>query len=178
LHLILQIALFSSELRDIQPSVFFIDQLSAGVPLLRILSPKTRILFFCHFPDKLLAKKGGLVKRLYRIPFDWWERWSTGCSDGIVVNSRFTKGIFGEAFPLLKNRDPKVVYPCVDTSLSRGDSKVEIEGPLWNGDRILLSINRFERKKDVGLAIRAYAKIPQGARKASRLVIAGMLGQM
>jgi alpha-1,3/alpha-1,6-mannosyltransferase len=174
-HLILQIALLSGELRNLRPQVFFVDQLSAGVPLLRILSPNVRILFYCHFPDKLLAKQGGIIKRLYRVPFDWWESWSTGCSDGIVVNSRFTKGIFGEAFPLLKNRDPKVVYPCVDTTLSRGDNKVEIEGPLWDGDRILLSINRFERKKDVGLAIRAYAKIPQVARKASRLVIAGMM---
>jgi alpha-1,3/alpha-1,6-mannosyltransferase len=172
-HLILDIAILSSELRNLDPSIFFVDQLSAGVPFLRLLSRKTRILFYCHFPDKLLVKKGGLLKKIYRIPFDWWESWSTGCSDGIVVNSRFTKGIFGEAFPLLKNRDPKVVYPCVDTNLSHGDGKIDIQGSLWNGDRILLSINRFERKKDVGLAIRAYAKLSDAIRKGSRLVIAG-----
>lgn len=90
-----------------------------------------------------------------------------------MVNSKFTKGIFGEAFPYLKNRDPKVVYPCVDTNPSPKDGKIDIEGPLWKGDRILLSINRFERKKDIALALRAYAALSPEERKASRLVIAG-----
>jgi alpha-1,3/alpha-1,6-mannosyltransferase len=107
------------------------------------------------------------------MPFDWLESWSTGCSDGIVVNSRFTKGVFGEAFPLLKNRDPRVVYPCVDTNPTHGNSKIDIQGPLWNGDRILLSINRFEKKKGIDLAIRAYAKLSDTSRKGSRLIIAG-----
>ena len=48
-----------------------------------------------------------------------------------------------------------------------------MEGPLWNGDRVLLSINRFEKKKDIGLALRAFAKVPVNARKGSKLVIAG-----
>jgi alpha-1,3/alpha-1,6-mannosyltransferase len=157
----------------LSPSTFFIDQLSAGIPLLRILSPKTRILFYCHFPDKLLAKKEGLIKSFYRVPFDLLESWSTGCSDGIVVNSKFTKGIFGEAFPYLKNRDPKVVYPCVDTNPNSKDARVDIQGPLWKGDRILLSINRFERKKDIALALRAYAALSVEERESSRLVIAG-----
>jgi alpha-1,3/alpha-1,6-mannosyltransferase len=107
------------------------------------------------------------------VPFDWWESWSTGCSDGILVNSKFTKGIFGEAFPLLENRDPKVVYPCVDTKPASVEGKIDIQGPLWNGDKLLLSINRFERKKDIGLAIRAYALLSESGRKGSRLVLAG-----
>jgi alpha-1,3/alpha-1,6-mannosyltransferase len=173
LHLIVQITILSNELRKLNPTTFFVDQLSAGVPLLRLLSPKIKILFYCHFPDKYLAKQGGLIKSLYRIPFDLLESWSTDCSDGIVVNSRFTKGIFAKAFPSLKHRDPKVVYPCVDTSDSTKKDQVAIDGPLWNGDRILLSINRFEKKKDIGLALRAYAKVPAKHRERSRLVIAG-----
>jgi alpha-1,3/alpha-1,6-mannosyltransferase len=172
LHLILQIALFSSELRTLLPAVFFVDQLSAGIPLLRLLSPKSRVLFYCHFPDKLLAKKEGLLKSFYRIPFDWLESWSTGCSDGIVVNSKFTRGIFGEAFPLLKSREPRVVYPCVDSGATRSTDK-ETSGAYWKGEKVLLSINRFERKKDIGLAIRAFAKLPDKDRQNSRLIIAG-----
>jgi alpha-1,3/alpha-1,6-mannosyltransferase len=129
LHLILQIALFSSELSNLAPSSFFVDQLSAGIPLLRLLQPKARIIFYCHFPDKLLAKKGGILKTLYRGPFDWVESWSTGCSDKIVVNSNFTKSVFGEAFPSLQDRKPGVVYPCVD--ISSAESVENLSCACW-----------------------------------------------
>ncbi|KAF2180055.1 glycosyltransferase family 4 protein [Zopfia rhizophila CBS 207.26] len=170
LHLIIQISLFSSELRDLKPTSFFVDQLSAGIPFLRLVQPKVRVIFYCHFPDKLLARKGGILKTLYRGPFDWLESWSTGCSDTIVVNSKFTKSVFGEAFPDLKHREPGVVYPCVDTKA--GDAIEEIK-PLWGSKKVLLSINRFEKKKDVGLAIEAYAGLSAEERKDTRLVIAG-----
>lgn len=169
LHLVIQIALFSSELQNICPDTFFVDQLSAGVPLLRLLSPSARIIFYCHFPDKLLAKKGGPLKTLYRGPFDWVESWSTGCSDSIVVNSNFTKSVFDSAFPALKHRKPGVVYPCVDISAVGVD---DIQ-PLWPKKKVLLSINRFEKKKDIALAIKAYAGLTEAERKNTRLVIAG-----
>ncbi|KAF1846777.1 glycosyltransferase family 4 protein [Cucurbitaria berberidis CBS 394.84] len=169
-HLILQIALLSDELQQLAPTSFFFDQLSAGIPLLRLLQPRPRITFYCHFPDKLLAKKGGLLKTLYRSPFDWLESWSTGCSDTIVVNSNFTKRVFGEAFPALKHRQPGVVYPCVDTNVK--DSVEEIT-PLWKNKKVLLSINRFEKKKDIALAVKAYAGLSFKERENVRLVIAG-----
>jgi alpha-1,3/alpha-1,6-mannosyltransferase len=157
----------------LNPSAFFVDQLSAGIPLLRIVYPNPRILFYCHFPDKLLAKRGGLLKSLYRGPFDWIESWSTGCSDGIVVNSKFTRSVFDQAFPGLKGREPGVVYPCVDVASSNEQVGNTDSAKLWDGVKVLLSINRFERKKDVGLAIRAYAGLPTKQRAGTRLVIAG-----
>jgi alpha-1,3/alpha-1,6-mannosyltransferase len=169
-HLILHVALFSDELRCLTPTSFFVDQLSAGIPLLRLLAPRARVIFYCHFPDKLLAQKGGWLKTLYRRPFDWLESWSTGCSDTIVVNSNFTKSVFADAFPGLKHRSPGVVYPCVDTSAGGAD---EGSKPLWPGKKVLLSINRFEKKKDVALAIKAYAGLSREERTHARLVIAG-----
>ena len=66
--------------------VYFVDQLSTCVPLLRSLG-KTRVVFYCHFPDKLLAdgayvegkaqRKGSLLKRLYRFPVDKLEEVTT-----------------------------------------------------------------------------------------------------
>lgn len=168
-HLILQITLFTNELKDLKPTSFFVDQLSAGIPLLRILQPGIRVIFYCHFPDKLLAKKGGIIKALYRGPFDWLESWSTGCSDTIVVNSNFTRGVFATAFPSLTYRKPGVVYPCVDTR----PQDVEEIVPLWKDKKVLLSINRFEKKKDVALAVKAFAGLSAETRKSSRLVIAG-----
>jgi len=173
LHLFLQVSVFSSELQQLKPDAYFIDQLSAIVPFLRLVSD-SRVLFYCHFPDKLLAQKGGLLKTLYRIPFDLFESWTTGSSDVIVVNSKFTRGIFGEAFPGLKHRNPSVVYPCVDTGKTEASSPLHARKRIWEDKKVLLSINRYERKKDVGLAIKAFAGLKPDVRSTTRLVIAGL----
>lgn len=172
LHLVLQICLLSNELSDLKPDIFFVDQLSAGVPLLRLFFTSTRVLFYCHFPDKLLAQRQSLLKQIYRIPFDWLESWTTGASDVIVVNSKFTRGIFAKAFPGLKHRNPGVVYPCVDIDAATGASSKDKKA-IWHGKKVFLSINRFERKKDVGLAIKAFAGLDARLRKQARLVVAG-----
>ena len=66
--------------------VYFVDQLSTCVPLLRGLA-RTRVVFYCHFPDKLLAdgayvegqaqRRGGLLKSIYRFPVDKLEEVTT-----------------------------------------------------------------------------------------------------
>lgn len=172
----LSIAVFSNELESLRPTGFVVDQLSACVPLLRLVYSDARILFYCHFPDQLLAQKGsgaiGLARKAYRIPFNWLEYWSTGCADGIVVNSKFTGGIVKEVFPTLKKRTLKVVYPCVDTTA--GEKKTaRSKRSLWPGKTVFLSINRYERKKDVALAIKAFAGLDEKAKAGSTLVIAG-----
>lgn len=176
IHLILSIAVFSTELRDLDPSHFIIDQLSAGVPLLRCLFRHTSILFYCHFPDKLLAQSAhgalGLIKSLYRIPFNALESWSTSCSDQIVVNSSFTGQTVKRVFPALRQRDLKVIYPCVDTA--RKGELADQRARSWpDGKIVLLSINRFERKKDAALALRAFAALSESERRNAILVIAG-----
>lgn len=152
------------------PSAFFVDQLSACVPALRLLYPAARVLFYCHFPDKLLAERKGLLKKLYRVPFDAFEGLTTGASDVIVVNSTFTRGVFGESFPLLSNLKPEVVYPCVDAKAASMEAEA---ANLWPDKKVLLSINRFERKKNIELAIRAFSKLSPDERRNTRLVIAG-----
>jgi hypothetical protein len=69
--------------------VYIVDQQSVCVPLLRLLTG-TRVVFYCHFPDKLLSggwvfgedkverTEGGLLKKLYRWPIDKLEEWTTG----------------------------------------------------------------------------------------------------
>ncbi|KAI9780572.1 MAG: Alpha-1,3-mannosyltransferase-like protein [Peltula sp. TS41687] len=176
LHLLFQIHQ-TGELRALHPDVFFLDQLSACVPVLRYLWPSARVLFYCHFPDKLLAGDGrrGGVKWLYRLPFDRLEEWSTAAADGLLVNSRFTRGVVRGSFTGLKGRELGVVYPCVDVdvdSMVEGGEKGRNE-VLWEGKKILLSINRFERKKGVELALRAYAALSERERRVARLVIAG-----
>ncbi|KAI0884647.1 glycosyltransferase family 4 protein [Annulohypoxylon maeteangense] len=171
LHLIVQISL-TSELQALNPTAFFVDQLSAGVPLLQLLHPQARVLFYCHFPDLLLAQgRQRWWKHAYRVPFDAWEQWSMSFADAIAVNSKFTKGVVGRTWPaLVARKELDVVYPCVDTATRE---KSEAGRPLWRGKRFLLSINRFERKKDIALAIKAFAGLSAQARRGVRLVVAG-----
>ena len=75
------------------------------------------------------------------------------------MNSRFTAGVFRRAFPRLAVA-PEVLYPpfaCRDGAEAPRDAA------------LLLSINRFERKKNLGLAVEALALLP----KRVRLVLAG-----
>ncbi|KIH90779.1 alpha-1,3/alpha-1,6-mannosyltransferase [Sporothrix brasiliensis 5110] len=210
-HLLLQIWL-TGELAALGATAYFVDQLSAGLPLLRSLgsayggaaqqTPTTPIFFYCHFPDLLLAKgRQKWWKRLYRVPFDALEQWSMGFSDAVAVNSRFTKSVVTATWPRLAAKvkvgiDPlvaeddnglRVVYPCIDikqedaleqerASNNSNDKKTKQnrDAPvdLWQGLPFVLSINRFERKKDIGLAIRAFAGLPTGT-SPQRLVVAG-----
>lgn len=138
--------------KDAQYDAIFIDQLSTVVPLLKLFLPSIRILFYCHFPDKLLSRRTNMLKSLYRVPFDAIEEWTTGQADTIVVNSKFTASIFTQAFTRI-SRTPKVVYPCID--VHQAFSKAG----LLCDRKIVLSINRFERKKGLNLAICAFAKL-------------------
>ena len=71
-----------------QYNVYFVDQLSTCIPFLRAFA-STRVVFYCHFPDKLLANgefvdgdvvpaKVGLLKSIYRYPMDRLEEFTTG----------------------------------------------------------------------------------------------------
>ncbi|KAL4889587.1 glycosyltransferase family 4 protein [Aspergillus ambiguus] len=175
----------------LEDDIFIVDQVPACVPFLKSLGPqwhrqRQRVLFYCHFPDQLLARRdeGGsllrLAKVLYRYPFDWFEGWALSAADKVVANSRFTRGVVSQVFGSKQLGDVRVVYPCVDTEAagppaagSVRDADIDKEGQLWGGKKILLSINRFERKKDMALAIRAYHGLGDLKRRGTRLVIAG-----
>ena len=172
LHLLIAITC-SGELTQLKPTAFFIDQLSAGIPFLRWFWEDQKILFYCHFPDLLLVQgRKSWYKRIWRIGFDWLEGWGIRGADRVVVNSGFTKGVVENIWKGLGGeRGVGVVYPCVDT---REDDRVQDDSkPLWKDKKLLLSINRFERKKDVGLAIKAFAGLDPKDREGARLVIAG-----
>ncbi|KAF9363498.1 Alpha-1,3-mannosyltransferase-like protein [Mortierella sp. NVP85] len=159
--------------------IIIVDQLSVSIPLLRWTGAK--IFFYCHFPDKLLTKRESLLKKIYRLPVDFVEEITTGMADTIVVNSKFTANIFKESFRML-HHTPEVLYPSIlfekfDRTVDHKSPEVQI---LTAPDRItFLSINRYERKKNIDLAIHAFARllsdgaIKDGTQKSLRLVVAG-----
>ncbi|KAG5365648.1 Alpha-1,3/1,6-mannosyltransferase ALG2 [Yarrowia sp. B02] len=154
--------------------VFVVDQLSACVPLLKLWFPKARVLFYGHFPDQLLVQNRNqmsLVKKAYRYPFDKFEEITTASADRLVVNSHFTKDMFEKTFPATK--DPLVIYPCVDTDIKEQQQSLD-KAMITAASQytVLLSINRFERKKNILLAIEAFG---EAQKKSSnlRLAVAG-----
>jgi alpha-1,3/alpha-1,6-mannosyltransferase len=144
--------------------VLIVDQLSASIPILKFSS--ARIIFYCHYPDKLLTKRTSLLKVLYRLPIDFIEEITTKMADMVVVNSNFTSSVYSTSFSYIQDV-PKVLYPGINT-LEYGQ---QYSSDMIDNDRvILLSINRFERKKNIGLAIESIKNITQ---KSVLLVIAG-----
>ncbi|CAE7864099.1 ALG2 [Symbiodinium sp. KB8] len=156
--------------------VIIVDQVSICLPILRLARPRA-ILFYCHYPDYLLTAKSSVLKSLYRAPLDFLEEVTTGLADQIFVNSRFTAGVFAAAFPLLSwfGVCPDVLYPPLDLQGQDEAARKAADAldVLGEGEQLLLSINRFERKKNVGLAIRTLARLPEETRRLTRLVLAG-----
>jgi alpha-1,3/alpha-1,6-mannosyltransferase len=147
--------------------VVIVDQVSTPLPLLRATNHPT--IFYCHYPDLLLSTgRKSLLKNLYRAPLDWLEQTTTGMAGTVLVNSQFTRGVFTDTFTSLSHVEPQVLYPSLATHM------FEVEGSRpgsLEGDMVtFLSINRFERKKNIGLAIRAFARL---GNVRARLVVAG-----
>ncbi|KAK4752959.1 hypothetical protein SAY87_021757 [Trapa incisa] len=131
--------------------VILVDQVSAVIPILK-LKKSTKVVFYCHFPDLLLAQHTTLLRKVYRKPIDLLEELTTGMADLILVNSKFTASTFARTFKNLSARgiQPAVLYPAVSVE--------QFDRPL-SSKLDFLSINRFERKKNIGLAISAFAKL-------------------
>ncbi|KKY27487.1 putative alpha-mannosyltransferase [Phaeomoniella chlamydospora] len=91
-------------------------------------------------------------------------------SDSVVVNSNFTKSIVNLTFGPQIAENARVIYPCVDTTESQSLRHKE---KIWQDRKVFLSINRFEEKKGIELAIRAYHGLTPSERQSTRLVMAG-----
>ncbi len=156
------------------------DQISLPVAVFKWHNYK--VLFYCHFPDQLLCvynKKKQLLKRAYRAPIDWLETATTGMADMILVNSQFTSKIFRSTFTCLGNKELNVLYPSLNTE--KFDAFLGQVGPSETTDVdeltdiqkenlvgmakamkkkfVFLSINRYERKKDLRLALDAMVEL-------------------
>ncbi|XP_075498128.1 uncharacterized protein LOC142536724 [Primulina tabacum] len=131
--------------------IILVDQVSVVVPLMK-LKKESKVVFYCHFPDLLLAQHTSILRRIYRKPIDYLEEITTGMADLILVNSKFTASTFAKTFKTLNASGikPAVLYPAVNV-----DQFDEVNATKLS----FLSINRFERKKNIDLAISAFARL-------------------
>lgn len=128
--------------------IIFVDQLSACVPVLKWFCPAAQVLFYCHFPDKLLTRRDSKLKELYRVPIDKLEELSTGMADSITVNSQFTAGMFRRSFPSILKK-PRVLYPPInfnayDKKVDLADPSVQlVESYVYKNTRALIQLLTF-----------------------------------
>ncbi|KAJ3107051.1 Alpha-1,3-mannosyltransferase-like protein [Phlyctochytrium planicorne] len=111
----------------IASDVALVDQISLAIPVFKLLFP--RVVFYCHFPDRLLTKRVSLLKRLYRLPFDFVEEATTGMADEILVNSQFTQQVFKQEFKSIR-RLPIILHPGIQISGLNETETFTPSGPL------------------------------------------------
>jgi alpha-1,3/alpha-1,6-mannosyltransferase len=168
---LLYLAMMVSKLPALRDADLIVtDVLPAPLFLLRYYTDAA-LLFYCHFPDRLLVrqeqesekgeegtnnkKKGKrwLLRTWYRSVMDRLESMGMDLADTIVVNSNFTKAIVLDSFPSLKYRRSflPVLYPALE-------EPEKSDGPTTAQRRqhgLLVSLNRFERKKNLRLVLDA-----------------------
>ncbi|KAG1830007.1 glycosyltransferase family 4 protein [Suillus variegatus] len=132
LHLTMHLTCTSTHQYD----VFFVDQLSTCIPFLRMLCGK-RVVFYCHFLDKLLAngayvedrprKNDSILKYIYRFPMDWLEEVITSIPTSLPLDY------------------PGINIAAYISPVDPSDSDIL---QVASQRRTLLSLNRFEMKKN------------------------------
>jgi alpha-1,3/alpha-1,6-mannosyltransferase len=159
-----------------------LDVLPTSIPFLKSWV-RCGILFYCHFPDKLLtrdtvngeisdesSRRRSSLRLLYRHFMDSVEEYTMSYADILCVNSKFTKSQVQQEFPTLSDKHMHVLYPALDTH------KFSIPTFITPTNLSpIVSLNRFERKKNIQLILYAYAlliqKLPDSI--SHPLIIAG-----
>ncbi|CCK70862.1 GDP-Man:Man(1)GlcNAc(2)-PP-dolichol alpha-1,3-mannosyltransferase KNAG_0F01940 [Huiozyma naganishii CBS 8797] len=150
-----------------------VDQLSTCIPFIHMFS-SCKVFFYCHFPDQLLAIRTTTLKKLYRAPFDAFEQFTMTSADKVVVNSNFTKSIYRRTFKWIKD-SPNVIYPCVNLAAPSIESiDVDLLSHIMgDSEEFYLSINRYERKKNIELAIQGFALSEESTNNSCKLIVCG-----
>ncbi|KAH7648144.1 ALG like alpha [Cryptosporidium bovis] len=176
---------FSIENTSTYYDVILNDQVSVINPILRLITRK--IIFYCHFPDQLLAKKrGGNLRAVYRKAMDFLEEFGMMFCDYVFVNSIFTRSVYIDTFRKIVSKPsmypvtlsfPEVLYPPVNFSDIPSNSVCEEEFLKLKTPKkpFFLSINRYERKKNIELAINSFATLRDqlDIKEKLTLIIAG-----
>jgi alpha-1,3/alpha-1,6-mannosyltransferase len=160
--------LAAAALRPGRFDVVVCDLVAHTIPLARFCG-RAPIVFYCHYPDRLLAPRGGgALYRWYRAPIDRLEERATGTADRVLVNSRFTATRFHKAFPGLAALTPEVVYPGV---------AIPTDAPAPAAGSTLLCVSRFDPTKRLERAVEALAELRRTLAPEAfapvRLVLAG-----
>lgn len=155
-----------------QYDVVICDQVSACIPVFKYLDfcNKPKIIFYCHFPDLLLVRGRSFIRTFYRKPINMLEECTTLLADTLLVNSKFTASIVKKTFNT-RDKELTILYPCVDVKNLTRLSETKITSATSNtlADVLeqcketftMISLNRFERKKNLDLAVDSFARFKE-----------------
>lgn len=148
--------------------LYLCDLVSHAVPFLRLWSGRP-VVFYGHYPDQLLAPPGARLLSPYRRALDVLEERGLAAADRVLVNSRFTAGVFRRCYP--DATAPVVLHPGVDLD--------RFGGPRATGPGILiLTIQRFDPAKNHMLALEMLHHLraisPETASRVRLLLAGGM----
>eukprot|EP00547_Thalassionema_nitzschioides_P009316 CAMPEP_0194229800 /NCGR_PEP_ID=MMETSP0156-20130528/44079_1 /TAXON_ID=33649 /ORGANISM="Thalassionema nitzschioides, Strain L26-B" /LENGTH=307 /DNA_ID=CAMNT_0038962359 /DNA_START=684 /DNA_END=1607 /DNA_ORIENTATION=+ len=90
-------------------------------------------------------------------------------ADVLVVNSKFTKSQVQQVFPSLQRNQISVLYPALDAAKFSSQNFSNAKSSKSS----IISLNRFERKKNIELLIKAYALLQLRMNQVPSLIIAG-----
>ncbi|XP_047537456.1 alpha-1,3/1,6-mannosyltransferase ALG2 [Vanessa atalanta] len=143
-----------------EPTIIFCDLISLCIPFLKLARGPFRVVFYCHHPDKLLTTEGGLLKKVYRAPLNWLEEFTTARADKVLVNSKYTARVYQDAFQKIKDV-PDICYPSINTEFFKRTVPKCLKEivPVGSDKFTFLSINRYERKKNLKLALQSLAEL-------------------
>ena len=145
-----------------------------ALPLLRATrafdrrARRPRLVYYCHYPDQLLAPARAGWYRAYRAPLDRLEGPAMRAADLVLANSHFT----ARAVAALGVETPAVLYPgvnledCARIADQRGD------------ETAFLVVSRFDPRKNQRLAVEAFARLRETAPAVfarTSLILAGGL---
>jgi alpha-1,3/alpha-1,6-mannosyltransferase len=102
---------------------------------------------------------------------DFFEEFCLLFSQKILVNSEFTKSIYEQNYKILKKcgLSAETFYPFLNL-----DNYQQNKADLILKEPFFLSLNRYERKKNINLAIEAFAEFKkENSTSKAKLVIAG-----
>ncbi|KAL1229675.1 Dehydrogenase/reductase SDR family member [Trichinella spiralis] len=166
--------------RQMELSVLLYLVILFPVLYLENVTLRGKIIFYCHFPDQLLSERSSIVKSFYRFPIDQLEDYSTSIAHCILVNSKFTHEVCRKTFKSFERHScVHVLYPSFNASLLSVEKLSPISETVVPRNRkyYFLSLNRFEPKKNVELAIYAFLNLRETLteeyRDAVQLVVAG-----
>lgn len=175
--------------------VVVVDVLPTPLPALATFTSSS-LLYYCHFPDKLLKRNNAqslepsplspkvFLTNMYRWVMNALEAWGMLAADTIVVNSLFTRSVTFESFSSLRGRTTlPVLYPALDTTSLDAWREVNLKsdggagggGAMSKSRNRIVSLNRFERKKNLGLLLQAVDWIRQQQKQFQQpeIILAG-----
>ncbi|MFH4973896.1 hypothetical protein AB6A40_000605 [Gnathostoma spinigerum] len=144
----------------LEPDLVVVDHSASCVPMIKWRFPKTKVLFYCHFPQQLVTPSRFFLYRWYAYGVSLIEGILFSYADCIMLNSYFTESKFKQVMPEIDESKLMVVYPPCDVDAIRvGDPPTSRLQRPQNERYIFLSMNRFWPEKRLDIIVRAASEL-------------------